>query len=189
MKAGVDCAFILPDKKLEKASKKRVKRILLNHRLKKIIKLPEQLFSGTTTSIFVFKAGEPQKDHEIFGCYIEDDMLQTVKNKGRHDVKNKWPEIEDYWIDSISKLRDTKYNTAQWIKPSEHLSYQMPEKPFEISEEDFKKTAIDYICFKQGIDTKQFNEKLVNTILYTSDVTYDNNCVCIKVGNGGEPDD
>ena len=60
-------------------------------------------------------------------------MLQTVKNKGRHDVKNKWPEIEDYWIDSISKLRDTKYNIAQWIKPSEHLSYQMPEKPFEIS--------------------------------------------------------
>lgn len=189
VKAGVDCAFILPDKKLEKASKKRVKRILLNHRLKKIIKLPEQLFSGTTTSIFVFKAGEPQKDHEIFGCYIEDDMLQTVKNKGRHDVKNKWSEIEDYWIDSISKLRDTKYNTAQWIKPSEHLSYQMPEKPFEISEEDFKKTAIDYICFKQGIDTKKFNEKLVNTILYTSDVTYDNDCVCIKVSKGGEPDD
>lgn len=189
VKAGVDCAFILPDKKLEKASKKRVKRILLNHRLKKIIKLPEQLFRGTTTSIFVFKAGEPQKDHEIFGCYIEDDMLQTVKNKGRHDVKNKWPEIEDYWIDSISKLRDTKYNTAQWIKPSEHLSYQMPEKPFEISEEDFKKTAIDYICFKQGIDTKQFNEKLVNTILYTSDITYDNDCVCIKVSKDGDSDD
>lgn len=189
VKAGVDCAFILPDKKLEKASKKRVKRILLNHRLKKIIKLPEQLFSGTTTSIFVFKAGEPQKDHEIFGCYIEDDMLQTVKNKGRHDVKNKWPEIEDYWIDSISKLRDTKYNTAQWIKPSEHLSYQMPEKPFEISEEDFKKTAIDYICFKQGIDTKKFNEKLVNTILYTSDITYDDDCVCIKVSKGGDSND
>ncbi len=189
VKAGIDCAFILPDKKLEKASKKRVKRILLHHRLKKIIKLPEQLFSGTTTSIFVFKAGEPQKDHEIFGCYIEDDMLQTVKNKGRHDVRNKWPEIEDYWIDSISKLRDTKYNTAQWIKPSEHLSYQMPEKPFEISEEDFKKTAIDYICFKQGIDTKKFNEKLVNTILYTSDITYDNDCVCIKVSKDGDSDD
>lgn len=189
VKAGIDCAFILPDKKLEKASKKRVKRILLHHRLKKIIKLPEQLFSGTTTSIFVFKAGEPQKDHEIFGCYIENDMLQTVKNKGRHDVRNKWPEIEDYWIDSISKLRDTKYNTAQWIKPSEHLSYQMPEKPFEISEEDFKKTAIDYICFKQGIDTKKFNEKLVNTILYTSDITYDNDCVCIKVSKDGDSDD
>lgn len=189
VKAGIDCAFILPDKKLEKASKKRIKRILLHHRLKKIIKLPEQLFSGTTTSVFVFKAGEPQKGHEIFGCYIENDMLQTVKNKGRHDVRNKWPEIEDYWIDSISKLRDTKYNTAQWIKPSEHLSYQMPEKPFEISEEDFKKTAIDYICFKQGIDAKKFNEKLVNTILYTSDITYDNDCVCIKVSKGGDSDD
>lgn len=158
VKAGTDCAFILPDKKLEKASKKQIKRMLSNHKLTKIIKLPEQLFFGigVTTSIFVFKAGQPQNKEEIFGCYIENDGLETVKNKGRHDIKNKWQAIENYWIDSITKLRDTKYNTAQWIDPKEHLSYQMPEKDFEITEEDFKKTTMDYICFKKGIDTKEF---------------------------------
>ena len=186
VKAGTDCAFILPDKKLEKASKTQIKRILENHTLTKIIKLPEPLFFGVgvTTSIFVFKTGQPQNGQEIFGCYIEDDGLETVKNQGRQDIKHKWKAIEDYWIDSISKLRDTKYNTAQWINPKEHLSYQMPEKPFEISEEDFKKTAMDYICFKKGIDTKAFGEKLLNAALYGSEVTSDDTGVNIKIGGG-----
>ena len=187
VKAGTECAFILPDKKLEKASKKQIKRMLLNHRLTKIIKLPEDLFFGVgvTTSIFVFVAGQPQNDEEIFGCYIESDGLETVKNEGRQDVKHKWPEIENYWIDSINKLRDTKYNTAQWINPKEHLSYQMPEKPFEISEEDFKKTAIDYICYKQGIDTKEFGDKLLNVTLYASTVSSSSTGVNIKVDKRG----
>lgn len=186
VKAGTDCAFILPDKKLEKASKTQIKRILENHTLTKIIKLPEPLFFGVgvTTSIFVFKTGQPQNGQEIFGCYIEDDGLETVKNEGRQDTKHKWNAIEDYWIDSISKLRDTKYNTAQWINPNEHLSYQMPEKAFEISEEDFKKTAMDYICFKNGIDTKVFGEKLLNAALYGSEVSSDDTGVNIKIGGG-----
>ena len=186
VKAGTDCAFILPDKKLEKASKAQIKRILENNTLTKIIKLPEPLFFGVgvTTSIFVFKTGQPQNGQEIFGCYIEDDGLETGKNEGRQDIKQKWKDIEDYWIDSISKLRDTRYNTAQWINPNEHLSYQMPEKPFEISEEDFKKTAMDYICFKNGIDTKAFGEKLLNAALYGSKVTSDDTGVNIKIGGG-----
>lgn len=184
VKSGTDCAFILPDKKLEKVSKKVMQRILSNHRLMKIIKLPEPLFFGVgvTTSIFVFKSGEPQDGQDIFGCYIEDDGLETVKNQGRQDVKHKWQAIEDYWIDSISKFRDEKYGTVQWIKPEEHLSYQMPEKPFEISEEDFMKTAMDYICFKQGIDTKEFGERLMNTVLYASEVTADDDGVNIRIG-------
>lgn len=186
VKAGTDCAVILPDKKLEKASKTQIKRILSHHRITHIIKLPEPLFFGVgvTTSIFVFKAGQPQNGQEIFGCYIKDDGLETVKNQGRQDIKHKWQAIEDYWIDSISKLRDTKHNTAQWINPKEHLSYQMPEKPFEISEEDFKKTAMDYICFKNGIDTKEFGEKFLNAALYGSEVSSDDTGVNIKIGGG-----
>ena len=186
VKADTVCAFILPDKKLEKAPKTLINNILARHKLTKIIKLPEPLFFGVgvTTSIFVFKAGTPQKGEEIFGCYIEDDGLETVKNQGRQDVKHKWQDIEDYWIDSIKKCHDAKYNTVQWIKPSEHLSYQMPEKPFEISEEDFRKTAMDYICFKKGIDTKQFGEKLLNSTLYKSKVTSNGSSVNIKIGGG-----
>ena len=193
---GTQCAFILPEKKLEKD--KKGQKIIKKHRLTKIIKLPEKLFFGigVTTSIYVFIAGEPQKDNKIIGYYIEDDGLETVKKKGRQDVKHIWHGIngeaglEDYWISAICDetseyFGDTKYNTRQIIDPKEHLSYQMPEKPFEISEEDFKKTAMDYICFKQGIGSKEeienFKDNLFNTILYTSDIRSDDNSINIKI--------
>lgn len=167
-----DCAFILPDKKLEKDYTDKIygNKLLKNHTLKKIIKLPEKLFFGVgvTTSIFVFEAGVPQNGQEIFACYIEDDGLETVKNQGRQDVKNRWQKIEDEWIEIIRKQAGS--DTIQWLKPSEHLSYQMPEKEFEIYEEDFTKTVMDYLMFKEGIDVKEFGDKLLNKILYSSEV-------------------
>lgn len=56
------CAFILPEKKLEKTGKVQMRRILEHHRLRKIVKLPEDLFfgAGITTSIFIFEAGVPK---------------------------------------------------------------------------------------------------------------------------------
>lgn len=180
------CGFILPDKKLEKASKTQIKRILKNHRLSKIIKMPEDLFFGVgvTTSIFVFETGVPQGDSEIFGCYIETDGLETVKNKGRHDVRHRWPAIEQYWVDSIKKLRDDEHGTAQWIKPSEHLSYQMPEKPFEVFKEDFRKTAMDYLMFQQGIDAKEFGDKLLTAAMYSSEISMSDGNISISIKAG-----
>lgn len=166
---GTKCAFILPDKKLEKNGGKK---LLKNHHLVKIIKLPENLFFGVgvTTSIFIFEAGIPQNGQEIFACYMEDDGLETVKNQGRHDIKGKWTDIEEYWVDVIRKQRDDKYHTDQWIKPDEHLSYQVPEKPFELSEEDFIKTTMDYLMFEQGLDVKEFKDKLLTKAMYAADV-------------------
>lgn len=167
VKPNTLCAFIMPDKKLEKES--GGKKLLKKHTLLKIIKLPEKIFSGTTTSVFIFQAQKPQNDKEIFACYIADDGLETVKNQGRQDIRDRWQAIEDEWIDIIEKRQGS--DTIQWIKPSEHLSYQMPEKPFEIFEEDFVKTMMDFEMFKQGIDVKEFNEQLLQQILYSSEVS------------------
>lgn len=166
---GIKCAFILPDKKLEKDGGKK---LLKNHTLTHIIKLPENLFFGVgiTTSIFVFETGTPQGTRNI-KCYnISDDGLETVKNKGRQDIKDKWSAIEDYWIKAIQDDNDNMYNTRQLINPSEHLSYQTEEKPFELYEEDFVKTIMDYEMFKSGIDVKEFNNTLMQKILYSSEV-------------------
>lgn len=184
---GADCAFIMPDKKLEKSSKRLVVDMLEHHRLIMIVKLPENLFFGVgvTASIFVFKAGEPQNDREIFACWLEDDGLETVKNKGRHDVKGRWQAIEDYWMKAIEKRVDTEHNTHQWIKPSEHLSYQIPETPFELYEEDFFKTALDYEMFKRGIDEREFAKSLIQKVLYSSNVETQNGNVVITL-KGGE---
>lgn len=163
------CAFILPDKKLEKD---KSDSILKHHQLQKIIKLPEKVFSeGVTASVFVFESGIPQNEKEIFACYIEDDGLETVKNQGRHDIKDRWQEIEDRFVDVVHKQSGDK--SIQWIKPSEHLSYQMPEKEFEIFEQDFTKTMMDYMMYEDGIDVKDFYDNLIEKVMYSSVVTED----------------
>lgn len=163
------CAFILPDKKLEKD---KSDSILKHHQLQKIIKLPEKVFSeGVTASVFVFESGIPQNEKEIFACYIEDDGLETVKNQGRHDIKDRWQEIEDRFVDVVHKQSGDK--SIQWIKPSEHLSYQMPEKEFEIFEQDFTKTMMDYMMYEDGIDAKDFYDNLIEKVMYSSVVTED----------------
>lgn len=169
--AGTKCAFILPDKKMEKESK--LKALLERHTLTTIIKLPENLFFGlgVTTSIFIFETGKPQNGRNIKGYYVADDGLETVKNKGRQDVHDRWPALEDYWVKAIQDDNDDRYNTRQLINPAEHLSYQMPEKPFELYEEDFIKTVMDYEMYKRGINAKEFGDKLLQKVLYGSAVT------------------
>lgn len=167
--SGTKCAFILPDHKLEKDGGKT--KLLKNHTLNTIIKLPENLFDkGVTTSIFIFETGKKHEDRNIKGYYIEDDGLETVKNKGRQDIKNRWNDIEDYWVKAIQDDNDYKYNTRQLINPKERLSYKMPEKPFEIYEEDFFKTIMDYEMYKRNIDVKEFGNDLLQKVLYSSDV-------------------
>ena len=175
------CAFILPDKKLEKDNGWK---LLKNHTLKTIVKMPEDLFFGVgvTTSIFVFVSGIAQGGKDVIGYYIENDGLETVKNKGRQDVKNRWQALEDYWIKAIQNGNDWKYKTRQIITPSKTcLSYQMPVKPVEIFEEDFIKTIMDYEMFKRGIDVKGFNEALLRTVLYSSNVEQNRQRVTVSM--------
>ena len=175
---GTVCAFILPDKKLEKVGSKG-KNLLKRHSLKKIVKLSEKtFFEGVTTSVFVFEAGKPQNDEEIFACYIEEDGLETVKNQGRQDIKDKWKAIEDYWINVIKKQSGN--DTIQWLKPSEHLSYQMPKAEFRIYEEDFAKTVMDYLMFERGVDTEELKNRLVDKILYSSKIQTKDDSVFIS---------
>lgn len=179
---GSKCAFILPDKKLEK-KKGFFNKAKKKHRLDMIIKLPENTFFnvGVTTSIFVFTTGAPHNKEEIFAINIEEDGLETIKNQGRQDVKNKWSEIEEYWLDVIKKKTDEKYDTVQWLNPDEHLSWQEPIPPFKISLEDFNRTLLDFEMFQENIDKKEFSEDLLNKVLYQSKVSVDNEDVVIKL--------
>lgn len=184
---GTKCAFILPDKKLEKdkTDKKYGNKLLKKHRLTTIVKLPEKLFFGVgvTTSIFVFEAGKAQEGKSIIGYYIEKDGLETVKNQGRQDIRDRWPEKEEYWINAIHNGDEPQYGTRQIINPNEHLSYQMPEIPFEVFEDDFVKTIMDYEMYRRGIDSKEFGDVLLQKVLYGSEVQKTENDVSIKIHN------
>ena len=52
-------------------------------------------------------------------------------------------------------------------------------------EEDFRKTAMDYIMFQKGIDTKDFGERLLNKAMYSSKVEADDKTVTISMEKGG----
>ncbi|MCT7568082.1 HsdM family class I SAM-dependent methyltransferase [Aliarcobacter butzleri] len=176
--SGIKCAFIMPEKKMEKD---KMGKLLEKHHLEAIIKLPEKLFdAGVTTSIYVFETGKKQVG-EIYGCYIEEDGLERVKNQGRQDIKNKWMELENYWVESIRKRNDTKYGTSQWIDPKKFLSYQKPKAEFILHEEDFVKTMMNYLMFKNKIDVKEFSDKLINKTLYNSEILKEDNNIVIKI--------
>lgn len=177
---GCMCAFIMPDKKLEKESKRLVKSIFENHRLLKVLKLPDVFFGvGVSTSIFVFEAGKPQGNKKFWACDLGDDGFEVVKNKGRHDVRGKWADIEVEWLDVCERTPEGGDHNGQWHTIDECMSYQQPEKPFEIYEEDFRKTALDFLLFQMrdrgagGEVTVDMNALLLRAALYQSRVEVD----------------
>lgn len=180
---GTLCGFILPDKKLEKTSKGRMSRILRNHRLLKVIKMPENLFFGVgvTTSIFIFTAGTAQDSKPFYAVNIEEDGLVTVKNKGRHDVYGKWPALEAYWVDAIERNDDSAFGTGQWNDPAECLSWQAPPVPFEINEEDLARTALDYVMYQRGLDGRAMREKLGIVATYGARISEDESVVRLEI--------
>lgn len=191
MPKGIDVAILLPDHKLEKESKRKVRKLLTNNRLLKIIKLPEETFNeGVSVSIFILRTGESTEGKEVFTCEIKNDGLETVKNQGRQDIKNRWPGIEDFWVKTIERQDTSADESCQWITPDlknmENLSYPVKVPEFSISDEDFMKTLMDYEMFKQGVDSKTLQDKLVHRVLYNSSIDDDGDDVTIKLKKAGD---
>ena len=105
--------------------------------------------------------------------------METVKNQGRHDLKNKWQSIEDRWIEIIHKQSGD--DSIQWLDPNICLSYQAETKPFVVYEEDFIKTIMDYYMYENHIDGKTLNESILSKILYSSDVKEDNKEINLSI--------
>ncbi len=161
------CAFILPDNKLDKNIGK-ARKILSSHTLEKIIKLPEMIFSGVVTSVFIFRAKVSHQNKPIFSCYIENDGLVTIKNQGRQDIRGVWPMMENYWVDVI--YRQSGDSTIQWINPQDRLSYKLPPKPFNITIADFNQSLLKYILYLRGIDETEFRDWIMPCLLYGAQI-------------------
>lgn len=161
---GTPCAFIMPDTKLVK-ERAAAKRILKGNRLLKIVKLPDETFSeAVTTSIFIFEAGTPQGETPVFCCRIAEDGLETVKNQGRIDLRNRWSAIEEKWVDIIYKQSGD--DSICWIRPSECLCYPMPKKAICPKTGDFVRRIVKYALFLRDIDEKEFNKSMLEHCLY-----------------------
>ena len=159
-------AFILPNTKLDKDGGKK---LLKDHTLHTIVKLPDKTFNNVSveTSIFIFEAGVAHPEHKkIAGYFISEDGLETVKNQGRHDINGLWKCFEDYWVAAIENGEDEVYGSRVLIDPKVQLSYPEPEVPFELNMEDFMKVAMDYRIFKTGMDASLVKEMIAVDGLY-----------------------
>lgn len=193
---GTKAAILLPDFKLEKESKRKVNHLLANNRLTKIIKLPKETFNseGISVSIFIFETGKPTNAEDgIFTCEIKEDGLVTVKNQGRQDIKHRWSEIEDFWVRTIKRCDTQADNSCQWITPdlknNKNLSFPIPEVPFNISDSDFLKTAMDYQMFKEQIDVKKFEMRTLNGLMYYGQLKEKNGIISITEKEKGDAND
>lgn len=57
----------------------------------------------------------------------------------------------------------------------------MPTKPFEIYEEDFAKTALDYIMYEQGINASALGHNLLTSVLYSSNISLEESDLNIQL--------
>jgi type I restriction-modification system DNA methylase subunit len=166
---GAICAFILPDNKLE-VGKHWAKKVLKKHTLEKIIKLPNVFLgmASVETSIFIFEAHKPQNNREIFSCWIKEDGLENVKNKGRLDVFNKWQDIENKWIEVIYKKSGD--DSIKWLNPNDILMYKIKKPENEIYENDFKKNILKYFLFKNPTINESFIVKEIDNEIVTNSI-------------------
>lgn len=185
---GIQAAFILPDHKLEKGKPSVTKAILENNTLTNIIKLPEETFrEGVATSIFIFKTGIPHLQKPIKTFWIKYDGLETVKNQGRQDTKQRWQQIEDYWVSLIKEGEDEFSYRQEMIEVFPNfenmtgLSYPKPKESFEVTFADFAKTAMEYQFYKNSEDIVSFKEELTNKIMYASNISENQSELIIKI--------
>ncbi|MCR2055962.1 hypothetical protein CHLV4088_00825 [Campylobacter helveticus] len=90
------------------------------------------------------------------------------------------------WLDVIYKQSGDE--SCQWLKPSEHLSYQMPQEPFSINEQDFKKVVLDFMLFENGIDKKEFEKAMLESLLYDSKIELKDSEILVRFDKDKEVD-
>ena len=185
---GIQAAFILPDHKLEKGKPSLTKEILKNNTITNIIKLPEETFrEGVSTSIFIFETGKPHYQKPIKTFWIKYDGLETVKNQGRQDTKQRWQQIEDEWVGIIKEGENNSLYLNEMIEVYPDLdkmvglSYPKPKEYFEVTMSDFNKTAMEYEFYKEKKDIIAFQNMLTENVMYSSDISESQDKIVIKL--------
>jgi putative restriction enzyme alpha subunit len=157
---GARVAIILPDTKLDK---QRGHKLLRDHTLSTIVKLPPEVFAAfVDTSIFIFEPNVPQCDTKINAFKIDDDGHQTIKKRGRIDIENKWAnDYEDYWVNAVKSNIDQRYNTHRVVDPAVRLSYPPKERETIVTQDDYMRTAVNYyISTTDGVTVGDLRDML-----------------------------
>lgn len=128
---------------------KEQKEELKKHRIKKIIRMPANLFQpfvSVQTAIYIIKANIPQNDYRFYGYDIPDDGLRRAKGQYRVDRDGIWEnELEPKLYDIISNEKENDIATRQ--VPDAGYSYR-PKVSMACTKEDFIATTESYMAWK-----------------------------------------
>lgn len=161
---GARVAIILPDTKLDK---QRGHKLLKDHTLTTIVKLPPETFEAfVDTSIFFFTPHTPQGDTKVQAFSIDEDGYQRIKKRGRIDINNQWADdLEPYWVEAIKSNKDARFHTHRVIDPAVRLSYPPKVRAVTVTQDDYIRTAVNYYITKtDGVTVDDLRDMLKNKL-------------------------
>lgn len=161
---GARVAIILPDNKLDK---QRGHKLLKDHTLTTIVKLPPEIFDAfVDTSLFFFTPHTPQGDTKVQAFAINDDGYQRIKKHGRININNKWAnDYEGYWVNAVKSNTDQRFGTHRVVDPAVRLSYPSKERETVVTQDDYMRAAVNYyIGTTDGVTVGELRNMLLDEL-------------------------
>ena len=130
-------------------------RVMEEHTLEAVFSMPDELFFNSDVSVvscvMVFTAHKPHPQwKEVFLGYFKDDGFEKRRIGGRWDVKKRWEDVKNKWLDlyhnhksvpglSVCKSLST---TSEWAAEAYMLTdYQA------LTDQDFEQTLHNYSTY------------------------------------------
>lgn len=131
-------------------------KLLKNHTLDAVFSLPADMFYPGASAVaccMVFDLGKPHKDsnRKTFFGYFKDDGFEKRKGVGRVDIKDKWNDIEEKWLD-LYEHRSNKagYSVTEMVTAADEWCAEayMETDYSTLCQADFVKTIKQFIANK-----------------------------------------
>lgn len=133
------------------------RNLLKRHTLEAVMSMPPEAFYpvGIITCVMVFTAGTPHKvsDKKSWFGYWRNDGFVKVKNLGRVDLDDAWPDIRNCWIETF---RNRQVHAGESVlqqvgAEDEWVAEAYIETDYSLlGVADYQKVLFDYALFSLG---------------------------------------
>jgi len=129
--------------------------LLKHHTLEAVMSMPNELFTpvAAVTCIMVFTAKTPHEasNKKTWFGYWKDDGFVKVKNRGRVDVNQQWPERRDRWVEMF---RNREVHAGESVLQKVGVKDEWCAEAYmetdynQIRQEVFEETVGNYVAFQ-----------------------------------------
>ncbi len=128
--------------------------LLKKHTLEAVMSMPPEVFSpvGVVTCVMVFTAGIPHEtsDRKSWFGYWRNDGFVKTKHLGRIDMRGRWPEIRDHWVEMFRNREVVAGESVmERVGPADEWVAEayMETDYTKLSKEHFERVLLDYAVF------------------------------------------